>query len=300
MMQSWVVSITPFDADGGLDEHAFRLHLRRIRAAGAAAYVGSSNVGEGFTLSAEERDRVFAIAVEELKGRVPVRAAGCEPRGVADALDYLRAAARAGLDAAHLFQLDNGHTGKPNAAEMERFYDITIGEATLPVVISSYPSMGYALPIDLVARLLDRHPQIVAVRAGGGDPLWFAEAIRRFKGRALVYAAGVPSILPALHLGADGFLSGEGNLVPGLTTRLITAARANDFATMQAAYQDFVGLHAVLGKFGGGRGVKPLLNALGLPGGSIRPPRLPIDDTAVAGLVEAVRALDLPELRPPG
>ena len=74
-MRSWVVSITPFDAAGALDEDAFRRHLRRIASAGAGAYVGSSNVGEGFTLTDDERDRIFTIAAEELKGKTPIRAA---------------------------------------------------------------------------------------------------------------------------------------------------------------------------------------------------------------------------------
>ena len=301
-MRSWVVSITPFDAAGALDEDAFRRHLRRIASAGAGAYVGSSNVGEGFTLTDDERDRIFTIAAEELKGKTPIRAAGCEPRGLRDIGAYLDAAARAGLDAAHIFQLDNGHTGKPGVAEMEAFYTRAIERAELPVVISSYPSMGYVVPLDLIAKLLDRFPRIVALRAGGGDLAWLAEAIRRFRGRVEVYSAGIPAIPPSILLGADGFLSGEGNLVPGLTARLCAAADANDLKAVQRAYRSLLALSNVLARFGAssGRGIKPLLDRLGLPGGTIRPPRLAIEGATLDALAEAVRELGLEELQKTG
>ena len=80
--KAWAVCLTPFDAQGRIDEAALREHLCRIRDAGACAYVGSSNVGEGFTFTRDERDRVFAIAVEECKGKTPVRAAGYEPQSI--------------------------------------------------------------------------------------------------------------------------------------------------------------------------------------------------------------------------
>src|SRR5262245_39201795 len=103
-LQAWVVSLTPFDHRGELDENALRAHLRRMREAGICVYIGSSNVGEGFTFSPAERDRVFAIAAEELRGRVPVRAAGFEPQSIKAAVDFVRAAEAARLDAAHIFQ----------------------------------------------------------------------------------------------------------------------------------------------------------------------------------------------------
>ena len=77
-----VISITPFDGAGRLDEGALRRQLGRLRDAGVSVYVAGSGSGEGYALAPEERDRVLAIAVEELKGKVPVRAMGCEPRQI--------------------------------------------------------------------------------------------------------------------------------------------------------------------------------------------------------------------------
>jgi len=71
---TFVISLTPFSGDGTLDEHGFRLHLRRLAEAGIGVYLGGSGSGEGYTLTPAEVARILEIGAEELGGRVPVRA----------------------------------------------------------------------------------------------------------------------------------------------------------------------------------------------------------------------------------
>lgn len=294
-LQAWVVSITPFTQAGALDEAGLRAHFARLRSAGIGVYVGSSNAGEGFTLSGSERDRLFEIAAEELKGRVPVRAGGCEPQSVAAARSYLRAAARAGLDAAHLFQLDTGHAGPPRLGEIEHYYAELIGEAELPIVISSYPKMGYELSPELAANLLTRYPQIVAFRDAGDDANKVREYAAICRGRAAFYTGGIRNLASALFHGSEGFLSAEANLAPALAVSVLRAFAAGDTARLRDAHDRLWQLHQFVNIFGGaaGRGIKPLLNALGLPGGALRSPRLPLSAAEQKSMLDAWRRLDL-------
>src|SRR5580704_14533778 len=94
-LSALVISITPFDEKGQFDEPAFRRHLGRLREAGVSVWVAGSGSSEGYALTPEERDRVLLIAVEELKGRVPVRAMGCEPRLPSEMVEFVRCAERA-------------------------------------------------------------------------------------------------------------------------------------------------------------------------------------------------------------
>src|ERR1044072_1146956 len=96
-------SLIPFDRKMQLDETAFRKHLRRLAAGGVSVYIGAAGAGEGNTLTHEERDRALAIAVEELKGKVVVRAAGVEPRNIEEMVEFLRAAERIKVDAAQIY-----------------------------------------------------------------------------------------------------------------------------------------------------------------------------------------------------
>jgi dihydrodipicolinate synthase/N-acetylneuraminate lyase len=50
-----VISITPFDQEGKLDEVAFRRQLGRLRDAGVTVYVAGSGTSEAFTYMPEER-----------------------------------------------------------------------------------------------------------------------------------------------------------------------------------------------------------------------------------------------------
>lgn len=293
--QAWAVSITPFDAQGRLDEAATRAHFRRLAASRIGVYVGSSNAGEGFTLEVEERDTLFALAVDELQGRVPVRSGGCESQSVAAAQSYLRAAARAGLDAAHLFQIDTGHAGPPTVAEIERYYAEVLGAADIPVVISNYPAMGYGLAPDLVGRLLERHPQIVAVRDAGGDTGYLRELVAVCAGRAHVYTGGVRSLANALFHGSCGFLSAEANLAPALAVSVVEAFAQGDLVLLRAEHERLFRLSRFVMKFGGsaGRGMKLLLNELGLPGGTLRTPRMALSADEVVAMLRAWRALEI-------
>src|SRR6185436_306459 len=158
-----VISITPFDAEGRLDEPALRAHLRRLGEAGVSVYVGGSGSGEGYALSFEERERVFAIAVEELKGKVPIAAMGCEPHLPGEMVEFLRRAEANKLDFAQIFSLDIGHSATPTPREMEKYYSTVIDSSSIPVYLSSHYSAGYFLPIDLIEKLVNRFPTIAGV-----------------------------------------------------------------------------------------------------------------------------------------
>ena len=86
---SYTVSVTPFTEDGAFDEAATRGHLRRMAAAGIGVYLGGGGSGEGYVLSADEARRLLQIGVEELKGKVPVRAMGVEPRTSGEMIEFM-------------------------------------------------------------------------------------------------------------------------------------------------------------------------------------------------------------------
>lgn len=295
-LSSVVVCLTPFDPAGNLDEAALRRQLARLRDAGVCVYVAGSGSGEAYALSKEERDRVMAVAVEELKGRVPVRAMGCEPRLISEMVDFMRAAERARVDAAQIFSLDIGHAAKPTNAELERYYSTVIESTSLKVYLSSHRASGYFLPLDLVERLVSRYPTIAGVAYSGPDTGYIAELIARVGDRVEVHSAGPGNALTVLGLGGNGFMGGEGNFCPQLFSAVISAWAQQDHERLRVAYGKLMAFTSLSSRYGGSamRGLKPLMNAFGLPGGTLRPPRLPIDAAELALAVEAVKRLELP------
>ena len=76
--------VTPFTADGALDETALRRLVRRQVEAGIHFLVPCGTTGESPTLSHGERRKVVEIVLEETGGRVPVLAGagGCDTAAV--------------------------------------------------------------------------------------------------------------------------------------------------------------------------------------------------------------------------
>jgi dihydrodipicolinate synthase/N-acetylneuraminate lyase len=294
---AFVMSITPFTADGTFDETAYRIHLRRLAAAGVGVYVGGSASGEGFSLSPAERDRVLAIAAEELRGKVNVRAMGTEVRHLADTLDYLAAVGRHDLDAVHIFAPEMGHASKPTYAELDAYYSAAIAATQQPVILSCYQALGFDLPIGLLESLAQRHQHFIGFFYGGSDVRYLSSAIARLATRLEIHCAGPYNAITTMALGGTGFMGHEGNLSPELAMRVVTAFETGDLLALQDAYAKLMAVHAMHYRLGGPvRAMKPLLNALGLPGGYLRLPRMAITDAQLADVLRDTLALRIPGL----
>jgi 4-hydroxy-tetrahydrodipicolinate synthase len=292
---AFVMSITPFGPNGGpVDEAAFRTQLRRLAGAGVGVYVAGSASGEGFAISPQERDRLFAIAVEELKGKVQVRAMGCEVRHLAETLEYLDAAGKHDLDAVHIFAPEMGHASKPTLAELEVYYTAAISATKHRVVLSSYQTLGFDLPVALLDRLATRFPQVVGFFYGGYDARYLSQVIATMRERIEIHCAGPYNAITTLSLGGTGFMGHEGNLAPELPARVIQAFEAGDHDGLREAFSTLMAIHTLHYKHGGPvRAMKPLMNALGLPGGTLRLPRMAINDEQLADVVAATLAMKI-------
>ena len=82
---SYTALITPFGADGSLDEKAFRALVNWQIEQGTDGFVPVGTTGESPTLSHEEHDRVVELCVEETNGRVPI-IAGAGSNSTAEAV----------------------------------------------------------------------------------------------------------------------------------------------------------------------------------------------------------------------
>ncbi len=291
-----VVCLTPFDSKLAFDEAAYRRQLRRLREAGVSVYLGGGGSGEGFTLTPEERDQVLGIAVEELKGKVPVRSMGTEVRLAREMVDYLRAAERAQVDAAQIFSLEIGHGAKPTLAELDKYYSTVLDSTSLPCVISTHQTAGYFVPIDLLEQLAGRFANLIGIAYGGTDTMFIAELIARLRDRLEIHCAGPTNAISVLALGGNGFMGGEGNFSPLLVASVISAWQAKDMDAVRESFGKLMAFTAISRKWGGSsmRAMKPLMNAYGLPAGSLRPPRAPISDAELEGVIKAVAKLKLP------
>lgn len=287
-LRTYVISITPFTENGALDEAGLRAHLTRLGAAGIGVYVAGSGSGEGYTLTRAERRRVMEIAGEELSGVVPVRVMGVEPRTATEAIELGTDTTDVGLDAMQLYSLDMGHGYRPREAELEGYLTTVLDAVDCPVVISTHQSVGYRYSPELFDTMIDRYGQVLGLNVTSPDIGYLADVLDAVDGRVEVHVGGPMHALTAVALGAQGFLSSEGNLTPRRCVALMEACAAGDQAQAQAAFADIIAVFRATQRGGGIVGTKAALRRLGAAGGWPRAPRVSPPDDPVDALVEVL------------
>jgi 4-hydroxy-tetrahydrodipicolinate synthase len=215
---------------------------------------------------------------------------------------FMRHVERSGIKTAQIFTLDVGHGHKPTEAELELYYDTIIQQTSLDIYLSCHPrSIGFALPLGMIERLCNRYDQIKGIAYGGLDMSYLAELIHRLGERIEIHNAGPAVAVNTLSLGGNGFMGTEGNLAPRLVRSVIDAWQAKDYPALAQSYGKLMRLQEILSRQQGRglRSMKPVMNAFGLPGGHLRPPRLPVSAEDAAVRVRDLVALEIPGLNAP-
>ena len=291
---TFVISLTPLDDNGDLDDGRLRAHFQRFRDAGIGVYAAGSGSGEAYSLSPSELRHVLDIAVEELRGSVPVRAMGFEPRSARQMIDFGKLAADAGVEAVQVYSLDIGHAAHPTELEMLRYYADVLSAIPMPVVLSTHYSVGYLLPIPLIKRLTDDFDTIIGVNVTSSDIAYLIDLLDALDERIAVHVGGPVFALSALAVGASGYLSSEGNIAPKLCQSLIDDYVAGNTDRVFDTYNRIIRLFNVNMRHNAVPSGRAQLQMLGRSVGPPRLPRLPVtNEVALDELAKALNTLGI-------
>lgn len=293
------MSQTPFTADAKLDEHGFRLHLRRMAAAGVAVYLASPGSGEGHALTDDELRRVYEIGVEECKGKVPVYANPPEARTAVQMAGRLKAAVAAKVDEVQIYPVDNGHGMKPTYQEQDTYYRELLDGFDYPTAISVTTMANHITPIPLVKALCREYPQIVTLNIIGPPPNYLSEMMDEM-GPRYSYYTSIRGLPDGLALGVQGSLLGHANLVPNLCRAVFDSFTASDTAKFSEAYTNLIRLNRIVERWGTNpRWIKMGMKILKLPGcgdGRVRRPYVYPGAADEADMAKAFEAMRLGEI----
>jgi len=289
---AFVISITPFGSDESFDEEGIRSHLRRMANAGIGVYLGGGGSGEGYALSSQETRRLLEIGVDEIKGKVPVRSMGKEPRTAQEMIDFVAVAKDAGVDATQIYSLDQGHGHRPTRDEIQTYFDDVLSAIDVPAIISTHQSVGYQVPAEMLAGLVERY-DVIGINCSHQDISYLARIVDAVGGQVAVHVGGPHHALTAWSLGATGYLSSEGNFAPELCMSVVKAYRASDAEALTSNFGKLLRISTAFYGAGGIRATKAVLARLGLASGSPRKPQLPVSDETAAELIALAESLDV-------
>lgn len=264
--------VTPFRPDLSVDVDALKANLRVMLASPMAAIVAAGGTGELYSLTPAEHLAVVNTVVSEVRGRIPVIAG--TGFGVAIGSELARQAAAAGADGILVFP-----PYYPGAEEdgLVKYY-AAIGAAT-PLGMLIY-SRDWFHPNAATVERLAAIPTLVAWKDGQGD-IRRLQIIRQRVGDRLRWIGGAgDDMVPAYYAtGIRAFTSSISNVSPPIALELHDAGSRGDAATLERLLADYVvPLYALRGRRKGHEVtvMKELMTMIGLRGGAIRPPLVPL------------------------
>jgi 4-hydroxy-tetrahydrodipicolinate synthase len=278
--------ITPFADDDAVDVAGLRANVEALLAAGMTGLVATGTMGEAGSLDDAERRLVVETCVDAVAGRVPV-VVGVSSGSTAASSRHARAAADAGASAVMCLPPLNY---RGTARELAAFYD-AVGEAGgLPIMAYNNPeASGMDLLPGAIRQLAADVPAVRAVKECSGDARRIAALLEATELEVLV--GGDDWALEGFAAGATGWVSGVANVVPGPCAELLALVQAGRLEEARALYERLLPLarldmtpHLV-------QYFKGAMDAVGLRGGRVRPPRLELDDDGREVLRRAVAAL---------
>ncbi len=287
-----IMSITPFRADGEVDEEELRRHLQRFTAHDVSVYVCSQGSGEGLSLSLDEKEAVYRAAVATLGGTREVVGAGIGLTGDTEtALDQVGRLSVTGVDAIQVFPPRTGAL-RPRDGEIERYFHEVIAVARCPVIVGENVTLvGYEMGPKLIHRIVEGNDAITGLSyTAAGSLGQLAELVNALGGRVQIRSGWLHHLVNMAALGAAGLLCFDGNLAPGLLAATWMAANQGG-ADLPALWNSVISLNSLLSRYGNPASIKAALGHLGLPAGRLRRPFLGLDRTEVAELSTALDRL---------
>src|ERR1700760_3296672 len=253
--------VTPFQADGRVDEEAAVRLMHHLVEHGSDGLVMCGTTGEASTMTDEEHLGVIALAVQEMKGRCTV-VAGVGSNDTRHAVHLTERATELGADA--LLSV-NPYYNRPSRRGIIRHYEEVNRATDRPILLYNIPQRtGSDMPNDLLAELAQLE-HIVGVKQANAANLAPVDGL-------VIYAGNDDMFVDVLEMGEAGGILTCSHVFGDEMRRMVDEPenRRQIDAGMQDVYRDL--------------GIAPLaasnkaaLNMIGIPVGKPRLPYVELD-----------------------
>ena len=263
--------VTPFTADGSIDEAALRRFVDFQIGEGIDMLFPCGTTGEGATLEADETDRVLSIVLDQTKKRVPV-ILGAGSNSTKKAVEGADRAKRLGADGV----LSVGpYYNKPTQRGFFEHFK-AIAAVGIPIVVYNVPGRTSSNIEASTMLKIAELPNIVAVKEASGNIGQMMDILRLRPPDFRVLSGDDAITLPLIAAGGDGLVSVASNEVPGPITKLVDAALAGDFVRAREIHYKLLPLMNANFLESNPIPVKAVLSMMGMIGENYRLPMVPM------------------------
>ncbi len=286
---SIVAIVSPMREDGALDFEAYRRLIDWHVAEGTNAIVAVGTTGESPTVDPEEHGELIRVAVDAVKGRIPV-IAGTGGNSTAEAIELTRYAKSVGATAS--LQVVP-YYNKPTQEGLYRHFRKIAESVDIPIVLYNVPSRTVAdLANDTTVRLAEI-PGIVGLKDATSDIARAADLLKRLPARFALYSGNDDTALALMLLGGHGVISVTANVAPRQMSEMCKAALGGDLSRARTINNQLLALHTQLFVEPNPIAVKWALAKMGRIAGGIRLPLVPLSASAESTVVGAMKEAGL-------
>ena len=229
---------TPFGPDGKVDHGFLSGHARRLIASVCRGIVALGSLGEGATLTFDEKVEVLRTLVASVGDRVPV-VAGISSLSTDEAVSLARAAAGAGCNGLMVLP---PYVYQGDWPEMRAHVSAIITATPLSCMLYNNPIAYGTDFIPEHVRQLCEHANLHAIKDSSGDVRRIT-ALRALLGDRLALFVGLDdALLEGVAAGARGWVAGLVNALPDESVLLFEHAAAGRVAEARKLYDWFLPL----------------------------------------------------------
>jgi 4-hydroxy-tetrahydrodipicolinate synthase len=281
-------------SDDGIDIAATRRHIQRLADSGVHGLCPGGSGGEFVGLTYEERQQVFALAIEASARRLPVYAAtGCY--STRDTIRLSRWAEAAGADG---FMVLVPWLMQPFEQDVADHFRRLRDAVTKPIMMYHPQTTGVQLSLETLVQLVEEGV-LASAKISQRDPSLARDLKLRVGDACAVLIGHDACAFEALCAGVDGWISGSPIVFPRLTVRifeLVRSGRLEEARALWSPLTEFVRLE--FGPYPADLRpthiiavVKAALNAVGVAVGDPLPPLQPLRGAELAYVQRVARSL---------
>ena len=254
---------------------------------GNTVFLAAGSGGDFTVMSTEERKQVIKAVTDVAAGKIPVMA-GVQSTDIRVTIELSQFCEEVGVDAV---QMSGAYYYDGKAEDVYEWVKEVSRHTGVGFAAYShwYSGSKYDLPVDLVERMIDEIPNVIAVKWASPSIDNYHRGMLRFVPKAAVVDNSALTLLGHI-LGCRAWVSHVPNFFPQQSWRVHDLMQQGLYQEAQRVHEEFDGPYSqlsgeIMGATAGeGIFVKPWMEVAGLPGGHSR---LPSRDAAVTPAIRA-------------
>jgi 4-hydroxy-tetrahydrodipicolinate synthase len=236
---AYTALVTPFDEKSQVNIPMLRDLIRFQLREGIQGLVVLGTTGEAPTLKPEEKDCIIQIAVEEVKGKIPL-IVGTGAYSTAAAIENTKRAEALGADMALVV---TPYYNKPTPEGIFLHYQEITKHTSLPIIIYNIQGRTACNINSLHLKRLASLETIIGIKESSGNIEQMTEMIDCILSERpdfKIFSGDDLFTLPLIALGGHGVVSVVSNLLPKPIVQLVEAGLKGDFTAARKLHYELL------------------------------------------------------------